>query len=143
MVNRIKVLAAHFNLSPTAFADRIEVARPVISHIFSERNRPSLEVIQKIGLAFPDLSLEWLLYGKGEMLIPLGKFTATRSDKNAIVSEEKPEDLPVSDSDSNVLSTNPAVQPKTSPEQFSTVKKIAKVLFFYSDNTFEEFDPGK
>ena len=63
MINRIKGIAQFYGLTSTAFADQVEIPRPVISHIFSERNRQSLEVVQKIGLAFPEVDLNWLLYG--------------------------------------------------------------------------------
>lgn len=143
MVNRIKALADNFNLSPTAFADRIEVARPVISHIFSERNRPSLEVIQKIGLAFPDVSFEWLLYGKGEMLKSLGSNTQNIPSENAIDSEGKVKALPITDRELDSLNANQEAQATALVDHFSSNKKIVKVLFFYQDNTFEEFNLGK
>lgn len=68
MVERIRQLLETRQLTPTQFADAIGVARPIISHILSGRNKPSLEVVQKIVGAFPDLSLPWLLSGTGEML---------------------------------------------------------------------------
>ncbi|MGI4832503.1 MAG: helix-turn-helix domain-containing protein [Janthinobacterium lividum] len=68
MVSRIKQLLDWQQLSSTQFADRIGVGRPVVSHILSERNKPSLEVVQRIIAAFPDLSLPWLLSGNGAML---------------------------------------------------------------------------
>jgi len=68
MVTRIRQLLEHKQLTPTQFADLIGVGRPVVSHILSERNKPSLEVAQRIGSAFPDISLAWLLFGTGEML---------------------------------------------------------------------------
>lgn len=68
MVERIRALLAWQQLSPTQFADRIGVGRPVLSHILSERNKPSLEVMRQIRRAFPELSLLWLLEGEGEML---------------------------------------------------------------------------
>ncbi|WP_413775174.1 helix-turn-helix domain-containing protein [Hymenobacter weizhouensis] len=67
MVDRIRELLAARQLSPTQFADTIGVARPIISHILGGRNKPSLEVVQKIIAAFPDLSLPWLLNGAGSM----------------------------------------------------------------------------
>lgn len=67
MVERIKALLAARQLSPTQFADTIGVARPIISHILGGRNKPSLEVVQKIIAAFSDLSLPWLLNGTGDM----------------------------------------------------------------------------
>jgi DNA-binding XRE family transcriptional regulator len=68
MVNRIRELLEVRQLSPTQFADLIGVGRPVISHILSERNKPSLEVVQKVLDAFPDISLSWLMKGTGPML---------------------------------------------------------------------------
>ncbi len=69
MVDRIRQLLAWQQLSPTQFADFIGVGRPVISHILSERNKPSLDVVQRIIGAFPAVSLPWLLSGAGEMLV--------------------------------------------------------------------------
>ena len=68
MVDRIRLLLDARELSTTQFADTIEVSRPVISHILSGRNKPSLEVVQKILAAFPDLSMAWLLNGTEPML---------------------------------------------------------------------------
>ncbi|GAB3634512.1 hypothetical protein GCM10027422_01020 [Hymenobacter arcticus] len=68
MVTRIRQLLDTKQLTPTQFADFIGVGRPVMSHILSERNKPSLEVVQRIISAFPDISLPWLLSGLGEML---------------------------------------------------------------------------
>jgi DNA-binding XRE family transcriptional regulator len=68
MVTRIRQLLEHKQLSPTQFADAIGVGRPVMSHILSERNKPSLEVVQRIIDAFPEISMAWLLRGTGEML---------------------------------------------------------------------------
>lgn len=68
MLERIRQILATRALSPTQFADTIGIGRPVVSHILSGRNKPSLEVIQKIVDAFPDLALPWLLKGEGSML---------------------------------------------------------------------------
>lgn len=68
MVDRIRQLLAWQQLSPTQFADLIGVGRPVVSHILSERNKPSLDVVQRVIAAFPAVSLPWLLSGVGEML---------------------------------------------------------------------------
>lgn len=72
MISRIRELLEVRQLSPTQFADLIGVGRPVISHILSERNKPSLEVVQKVLDAFPDISLSWLMKGIGPMLTNAG-----------------------------------------------------------------------
>ena len=68
MVERIRTLLESHQLTPTQFADLIGVARPIVSHILSGRNKPSLEVVQRILAAMPDLAMPWLLNGSGPML---------------------------------------------------------------------------
>lgn len=70
MLDRIQELLTARELTSSQFADTIGVSRPVVSHILSGRNKPSLEVVQKIVAAFPDLSLAWLLNGEGAMVTP-------------------------------------------------------------------------
>lgn len=55
------------NLSAMSFAEKLGVQRSGLSHLFSGRNKPSLDLILKIHEAFPGISLEWLLTDKGEM----------------------------------------------------------------------------
>ena len=68
MVERIRILLESRQLTPTQFADVIGVARPIVSHILSGRNKPSLEVVQRILAAMPDLAMPWLLNGTGPIL---------------------------------------------------------------------------
>ena len=88
MITRIRELLEARQLSPTQFADLIGVGRPVISHILSERNKPSLEVVQKIIGAFPEISLPWLLAGTGPMLAvapPVAPPTSTETAQTPII----------------------------------------------------------
>ena len=48
LLDRIQYLMKLNNLSPSAFADQIDVPRSSMSHLLSGRNKPSLEFIQKI-----------------------------------------------------------------------------------------------
>lgn len=59
---------AAFQLSPSQFADQTTLPRPVVSHILSGRNKPSLEAVQKILAAYPEVAIDWLLNGRGPML---------------------------------------------------------------------------
>lgn len=79
---QIRQLLEYKQLTPTQFADLVGVGRPVMSHILSERNKPSLEVVQRLISAFPDISLTWLLSGTGSMLAdaaPAGPVPAAAS----------------------------------------------------------------
>ena len=68
MNDRISLILKYKNISATKFADEIDVQRSRISHILSERNKPSLEFIQKILKTYPEISPEWLISGKGAMI---------------------------------------------------------------------------
>jgi transcriptional regulator with XRE-family HTH domain len=65
MVNRIKEILNHYDLTPSKFADILDVPRSTISHILSERNKPSLEFIQKVLDKFPEIETNWLVRGDG------------------------------------------------------------------------------
>jgi len=67
LAERVKEVMEELGYSPSSFADTIDVPRPIISHILSGRNKPSLDVIQKILLRFSELNPWWLLSGIGTM----------------------------------------------------------------------------
>lgn len=67
---RISKVIEYSRLTPSEFADEIDVQRSSISHITSGRNKPSLEFIVKIKSRFPELLWDWLVTGEGEMLQP-------------------------------------------------------------------------
>lgn len=64
--DRIEYLMNLYMLTPSQFADRTGIQRASVSHILSNRNKPSLEVIHKIYNAFPEIDVAWLFMGKGE-----------------------------------------------------------------------------
>ena len=50
------------------FAETIKVAPATLSSIFTGRTAPSLKIVDAIKTRFPDISTDWLMFGKGEML---------------------------------------------------------------------------
>ncbi len=68
MINRIKQVMNYKQMSPASFADCINVNRSSVTHIFTGRNQPSLDVAKKILKAFPEISSDWLIMGTGTML---------------------------------------------------------------------------
>lgn len=57
------------DVTASKFADMIGVQPSNISHILSGRNKPSLDFVMKVSETFPDISLEWLMFGRGSMFI--------------------------------------------------------------------------
>lgn len=73
MKDRIILLIKAKNLTAAQFADEIGVQKSSISHIISGRNNASLDFIQKVLLCYPEVSMDWLMFGKG----PIFKSTDT------------------------------------------------------------------
>jgi len=67
MVERIKQIIEYYELSPASFAEQIGINRSNLTHIFSGRNQPSLDLTKKILHCFPDIKTEWLVMDVGEM----------------------------------------------------------------------------
>ncbi len=80
MLDRVKTIIEVNAFTPSRFADHIGVPRSTVSHILSGRNKPSLEVVQRMLDAFPELSAKWLISGKGQSgLYSGGLFDQTES----------------------------------------------------------------
>lgn len=65
MKERISLLVKALNYTSAQFAEEINVQKSAISHIMSGRNNPSLDFIQKIITRFPEVSIDWIMFGKG------------------------------------------------------------------------------
>ena len=49
------------------FAETIKVAPATLSSIFTGRTAPSLKIVEAIKSRFPDISTDWLMFGRGAM----------------------------------------------------------------------------
>jgi transcriptional regulator with XRE-family HTH domain len=133
-------------LNASSFAEKIGVGRSSISHILSGRNKPSLDFVLNIIEQFKDVDLYWLLYGNGNY--PTTTKTVeqhnnpienTDKDKNLATIEDVQK---VHEEASNLFST--IDQPVESLQSVSKKigNNITKVIWFYEDGTFKEFDPS-
>ncbi|AXG71192.1 helix-turn-helix protein [Kordia sp. SMS9] len=131
---RLKKVIEYYEVSASAFADRLGVQRSSISHILSGRNKPSLEFVMKILSAFPEVELYWLLNGKGSFPksdtpepvktpAPISKAKTTSTNVQATLSLEEniPTSLPTQNTSSNQ-------------------KTIDKIVIFYTDGTFDSYN---
>ena len=57
------------HMTQQVFADFLQQSPATLSSIFNGRTRPTLQVIDAIKSKIPDISIEWLLYGTGDMYI--------------------------------------------------------------------------
>lgn len=94
MVNRIKLLLSAKNLTARQFAEEIGVQPSGMSHILSGRNNPSLDFILKVVNRYPEIDINWLLHGRGEMYVLNGGGVVQQPAKTASM-EKPPVEQPV------------------------------------------------
>lgn len=143
MLSRIKRLMDEKGLSISSFADEVGVKRPAMTHTLTGRNNPSLDIVTKILETYSDISPDWLMFGKGPMKkgntpIQQGLFEELDEEKestSAVPAES------ISKSLNQPKEINPIVT-EIAPIAIKNSlpdKRIAKIMVFYSDNTFETF----
>ena len=75
--DKIELLIKKKQMSSSQFADVLGIPRSSISHILSGRNKPSLDVVQKILTAFPEVSAEDLLFEDRTLSVSANKLPTT------------------------------------------------------------------
>ncbi len=117
ILNRIKKIISDNNLSNSEFAEKIGIPKSSVSHLFSERNNPSLDVIIKISEIFEDISTDYLIFGyKSDKEIPTEPLNNLFDDLNKETSKDS-----VKDSNNNIKS----------------------IILIYENNKFEQIDKLK
>ncbi len=125
---RIEVLIQTLNLSARQFAEQIRIQPGTISNIMAGRNKPSLDVMQRILEKYPTLSPEWLIAGRGEMW-------RTVPGEDPQLFDQLPPDAKAA--------RLASMQRKEEPQTVAAPsKQITKIVVYYSDNTFEEYFKG-
>ena len=71
MIERINLLLKAKNLTARQFAEEIGIQPSGMSHIMSGRNNPSLDFVMKVMRRWPEVNINWLMFGKGEMYASL------------------------------------------------------------------------
>ncbi len=165
MVNRIQEIIRKYDLSPSKLADTLEVPRSTISHILSERNKPSLEFIYKLIDKFPEISLIWLLKGEGNIMgkerdlfsdlydeetlkpeaetdSPLTFPSGSETESTACRDDELPayhgKEKSIEDIPSDTLNTEEVNKKSKLPGK----QKIVKLIVLYENGTFDEYYPS-
>lgn len=71
MVARINLLLQAKNITARQFAEEIGIQPSGMSHILSGRNNPSLDFVMKVIKRWPEVNINWLMFGQGEMFAGL------------------------------------------------------------------------
>ena len=157
--DRIRLLMHFKKLNATQLAEIINVQRSSISHILTGRNKPSLDLVQRVVNEFPEVSYDWLLNGTGKLnrANPNNQPTlSSNSDSNGIDNDtnvpqqETKTDTSVSDEHSrdatdvskdtaekkNGATSKQVTEVNTNINK--TLPKVTKVIIFYDDGSYQE-----
>ena len=69
MIDRINQVMREKGITSRQFAEEIGIQPSSLSHILTGRNRPSLDFVMKIMQRWPDIDINWLMFGKGDMIV--------------------------------------------------------------------------
>ena len=129
---RLRHLLENERLTSSQFAKIVGYRPSSISHILSGRNKPGFDFLQEILKKFDTINPEWLILGRGEIYKTTDK--VIDNSKKSTIKES--------------INTNQVKYEPDSP-YVSNVKVerdgkvIVKVLVFYSDKTFTEYNPSE
>lgn len=137
--NRIIEIMEKSGLTPSEFADKIEVQRSAISHITSGRNKPSLEFLIKIKSAFPEIDTDWLIFGT-EKEDELEEYHQENELEEKTI-DFHPTLFDVMDNQ-EIHEKTQIVEEKKESRTNQSGKKLVKLMLLYEDGSFEEFNPS-
>lgn len=150
---RIQKLMELEQLNPASFAKAIQVNPSAISHILNDRNKPSTDIIVKILNTFRSIDSNWLVLGVGSMYrnesMSSSPTTTSLFDSNShletnIVRTEPnpPYGTPVGEAAKKELMDSSPIAEEIKDIPLKPSKTVKKIIVYYSDNSFEEFNPS-
>ena len=139
MKERIIQIMQEMGVSKSEFADKIGVAVPLLSHVVSGRNKPTLNVVMGIHNAYPQINIDWLLYGTGEM------FSTDLPSENREISTEQQMIFNFSTEKDSGKPKEQAEIPVNKEIRYieKPAPKITEIRIFFDNGTYEVFKPDK
>ena len=141
MKDRINRLMREQQMSQKEFAKELCVAEATVSGIFNGRTRPTNAIVSAIHERFPEVSIQWLMFGEGPMYV-----SEKESHSTIPSSANESTIIPINFSESHSASDIPQNTPSNIPIVREMVKyvdkpqrKITEIKVFFDDGTFETF----
>ncbi len=154
MKEKIQLLIKNEGLTQSRLAEMLEIQPANVSHILAGRSKPGFELLQKILRRFPRINPDWLLLDAAEMYRPEAEGAASPDHAPSRPLSERP----APNFDSLFPDAEPAALYPSSPDGPLTGSAtasandpipmaprprgtVARVVVFYTDHTFESFEP--
>ena len=130
-VKRLEKILEYYGITATAFAEKMDFNRSTISHLLSGRNKPSLEFVMKLLQKFPEVEMNWLLFGKGS-------FPSAPEDINAVVTPKlksiAPDGKPL-----GLFSKENSVEGNKTNQINQNSLDIERIVIFYKNGSFNVY----
>lgn len=161
MKDRIRQIMESRQMTQSEFADYIELAPATLSSIFNGRTRPTLNVVEALKKKIPDISMDWLMFGIGDMYQ-----TVSTPSEPTLPQEHQGSEIrhqvqnPMLDFDA--VPQNPVQNTTSAPYNSNSVRptrldlvreevknldkpqrRVLEIRVFYDDQTWETFIPAK
>lgn len=148
---RLEKIMSEEGMNAKQFAMQVGIQPGTMSNIMNGRNNPSLDVLQRVLNSFRAISADWLVLGSGPMYRQ--KFDSNQPTlfdvadaDNAVVDVETASvSVPQPTASDNVQlpikenKTKNNTKADTISVVRSSSKKVAKVVIFFDDGTYQEF----
>ncbi len=145
MNTRLKQFLAAENITQAQFADSINVVRASVSHVLSGRNNPSFDFIKAMMQRYPNLNIDWLMFGKGRMYKDQTVSPEPDIPEDLLFPEIDVEDTPrmqfpvqFEEKTETVESSNDIKPLNDMVQTFASQRKVSKIIILFDDGTFQE-----
>ena len=165
MKERILQIMRRENMTQQEFAKAIEVSPASLSNIFNGKTNPTNNHVSAIHRRFPDININWLMFGEGDMYATVSDETKDSVNGGESTIKSGAEKAPID------ASGEPMLFDISDPEQYAAwarmedikdvddqnrqipvvrevvkyvdkpQRKITEIRIFFDDNTYETFKP--
>lgn len=164
MKDRIRQIMKSKNMTQQEFANYVGMSPAALSSIFNERTKPTLNTVEAIKGKMPDISINWLMFGKGDMYesgggtadvgglaegAPAASPTAPATGGGETGAQSRGGGMAAAD-DGRALgissqNAHNATQAKSLVMKYidNPQRKITEIRVFFDDQTYESFVPRK
>lgn len=149
--DRVLALVESTSMNRKEFAKFTNVAEATLSQVINGKTRPTLQFVEAIHKAMPNVSVEWLMFGSGTMYAQSEGSSAETNDQSSAaadsqgathVSEEAPTLFSPRPTSGPVLPKAPAQHDENVVKYIDKPqRKITEIRVFYDDQTWESFSP--
>jgi transcriptional regulator with XRE-family HTH domain len=167
MKDRIRQIMESMHMTQNVFAQFLDMSPASLSSIFNDRTKPTLNTVEAIKKKIPDINIDWLMFGTGQMFgsTPSGDDTqmdANEGSKGSLYDENRSTPSPsVSSSPMFDFVDAPSGAPRgvvtgnsVRNTRLNTVqqevkipdkpqRRVVEIRVYYDDQTWESFAPSK